>query len=83
MIKISKNSKKNSVSFTGLIWISSILAMIFTLPTLGIILGIHHYTGNWILGIILGVIVHFTTLIFAGRISKFLTRIMIKTVDQS
>ncbi|WOV93562.1 MAG: hypothetical protein R1F52_02750 [Candidatus Nitrosoabyssus spongiisocia] len=82
MIKISKKPKKNDVSFIGVIWVSSILAMIFTLPVLGIIFGVHHLTGNWVLGIILGVITHFTTLIFSGRISRFLTRSMTDMVDQ-
>ena len=58
------------------IWISTFLAMIFTLPALGIFLGIYYGTGNLALGAILGFSVHFTAFAFSGKISKFLTKIM-------
>jgi hypothetical protein len=52
------------------------MAMIFSLPSLGIFLGIYYGTGNIAVGAILGFAVHFITLAFASRISKFLTKIM-------
>lgn len=58
------------------IWISTFLAMIFTLPALGIFLGIYYGTGNLVLGAALGFSVHFTAFAFSGKISKFLTQIM-------
>ena len=58
------------------IWISTFLAMIFTLPALGIFLGIYYGTGNLVLGAILGFSVHFAAFAFSGRISRFLTKIM-------
>ena len=78
MIKFPK--KKNDISTETLInyiWISAFMGMIFSLPSLGIFLGIYYGTGNIIaVGAILGFAVHFITLAFASRISKFLTKIM-------
>lgn len=58
------------------IWISTFLAMIFTIPALSLFLGIYYGTGNLVLGAVLGFSTHFVTLVFSGRISKFLTKIM-------
>ena len=58
------------------IWISTFLAMIFTLPALGIFLGIYYSTGNLVLGAVLGFSVHFTAFAFSGKISRFITKIM-------
>ena len=58
------------------IWISTFLALIFTIPALSLFLGIYYSTGNLVLGAELGFSTHFVTLAFAGRISKFLTKIM-------
>jgi|TARA_B110000438_G_scaffold131867_1_gene127947 hypothetical protein len=77
MIKFPK--KKNDISTETLInyiWISAFMGMIFSLPSLGIFLGIYYGTGNIMVGAILGFGVHFITLAFASRISKFLTKIM-------
>ena len=71
--------KKNNVSFDvliRLIWVSSFLAMILTLPSLGLFLGIYYFTGELIIGAIIGFGVHFVTLAFSSKISKFLTRLM-------
>ena len=54
-----------------MIWVSSFLAMIFTLPSLGIFIGIFYLTGELFIGAILGFGVHFVTLAFSPRISKF------------
>ncbi|MBA4436726.1 MAG: hypothetical protein H2B04_05320, partial [Nitrosopumilaceae archaeon] len=52
------------------------MAMIFSLPPLGIFLGIYFGTGNLVIGAVLGFGVHFVTLAFSSKISKFLTQIM-------
>jgi len=58
------------------IWVSSFLAMIFTLPPLGIFLGIYYGTGNILMGAVLGFGVHFIMLATSGRISEFLVKLM-------
>ncbi len=72
----SKKKKIPAKVIINTIWISTFLAMIFTLPSLGIFLGIYYGTGNLILGAVLGFGVHVVALIFSGKISKFLIRIM-------
>ena len=77
MIRFPK--KKNDIStetMINTIWVSTFMGMIFSLPPLGIFLGIYFSTGNIAIGAILGFGVHFITLAFASRISKFLTKIM-------
>ena len=58
------------------IWISTFMAMIFALPSLGLFLGIYFWTGNLIIGAVAGFGVHFVIFAFSDRISKFLTKIM-------
>ena len=58
------------------IWVSSFLAMIFTLPPLGLFLGIYFLTGELVIGAVIGFGVHFVILAFSGRISKIITKIM-------
>jgi hypothetical protein len=77
MIRFPK--KKNDIStetVINTIWVSTFLGMIFSLPPLGIFLGIYFSTDNIAVGAILGFGVHFVTLAFSSRISKFLTQIM-------
>ena len=69
-----KNPNEQPVTFSKIIWKSSILAMIFALPALGIFLGIYYSTGDLLVGAILGFGVHFGTLAFSGRISKWLVK---------
>ena len=47
------------------IWISTFMAMIFALPSLGLFLGIYFGTGNLIIGAVAGFGVHFVILAFA------------------
>lgn len=71
--------KKKEVSIEVLInfvWVSLFLAMIFTLPSLGLFLGIYFLTGELVIGAIIGFGVHFITLAFAGKISKFITKLV-------
>ena len=54
--------KKNNVStevLIKLIWVSSFLAMILTLPSLGLFLVIYYFTGELTVGPIIGSVVHF------------------------
>ncbi len=77
MIRFPK--KKNDIStetMINTIWVSTFMGMIFSLPPLGIFLGIYFGIGNLIVGAVLGFGVHFLTLAFSSRISKFLTQIM-------
>jgi len=77
MIRFPK--KKTDIStetVINTIWVSTFMGMIFALPPLGIFLGVYYGTGNLIIGAVLGFGIHFVTLAFAGRISKFLVRVM-------
>jgi hypothetical protein len=72
-------NRKNEITTEILvktIWISTFMAMIFALPSLGLFLGIYFTTGNLIVGAVVGFGVHFVILAFSNRISKFLTKIM-------
>jgi hypothetical protein len=72
-----KNPNESPITLSKILWKSSILAMIFALPALGIFLGIFYGTGNLIAGAILGFGVHFTTLAFSTRISKWLVKLQV------
>lgn len=77
MIKFPK--KKHNISTETLIntiWVSTFLAMIFSIPPLTIFLGIYFGTGNLAVGAILGFATHFVILAFSAKISKFLTQIL-------
>ncbi len=77
MIKFPKKRTKTSTEIvTKTIWISTFLAMILSLPPLGLFLGIYFLTGNLIIGAIVGFGVHFVILVFSSKISKFLINIM-------
>ncbi len=72
----SKKKKVPTGVVVNMIWISTFLAMIFTLPALSIFLGIYYGTGNLVLGAVLGFGVHVVALAFSDRLSKFLIKIM-------
>ena len=77
MIRFPKKKTKTSTEIvTKTIWISTFLAMILSLPPLGLFLGIYFGTGNLIIGAIVGFGVHFIILVFSSKISKFLINIM-------
>ncbi len=77
MIKFPKKKTKISTEIvTKTIWVSTFLAMILSLPPLGLFLGIYFLTGNLIIGAIVGFGVHFVILVFSSKISKFLINIM-------
>ncbi len=58
------------------IWVSSFLAMIFSLPPLAVFLGIYFLTGELIIGAIIGFGLHFVILAFSGKISKVITKLV-------
>ncbi len=75
MINLDKKIPNDKpVTLSKILWKSTILALIFTIPALGIFLGIYYGTGSLIVGAILGFGVHFATLAFSGRISKWLVK---------
>lgn len=77
MIRFPKKKTKTSTEIvTKTIWISTFLAMILSLPPLGLFLGIYFLTENLIIGAVVGFGVHFVILAFSSKISKFLTSIM-------
>jgi hypothetical protein len=54
------------------VWVSTALALILSLPALGIFLGLLHWTNNMILGSLIGFATHFTLLAFSPRTSEAL-----------
>lgn len=77
MIRIHR--KKSNIStevFVNTVWVSTFLALILTMPALGIFLGIYFTTSNLAIGAVVGFGIHFATLAFSDRISKKLTEIM-------
>jgi hypothetical protein len=52
---------------------SAILALLFTVPALGLFLGIYWYTDNLLLGAIIGFAIHFLTLGLSHPISQFIS----------
>ncbi|MFQ5782358.1 MAG: hypothetical protein ACE5GR_04820 [Nitrosopumilus sp.] len=57
-------------------WVSISMALIFALPSLGVFLGIYYGTGNLVVAAVLGFGIHFVTLAFSGRISRYLNEVM-------
>jgi hypothetical protein len=77
MINLDKKMPDGKpVTLSKILWKSSILALIFTVPGLGIFLGIYYGTGNLIVGAVIGFSLHFVTLAFSGRISKWLLKVL-------
>ncbi|WKT58542.1 hypothetical protein QVH35_03950 [Candidatus Nitrosotenuis chungbukensis] len=77
MIKIHR--KKQDITTEALVntvWVSTFLALILTIPPLGIFLGIYFTTTNLVVGAVIGFGIHFVTLAFSDRISKRLTEIL-------
>lgn len=71
--------KKTQVSTEVLIkfiWVSSFLAMIFSIPPLAVFLGIYFLTGELLIGAVIGFGLHFIILAFSGKISNAITKLM-------
>ena len=76
MINLDKKKPDGEpVDFTTVLWKSSIMAVIFAVPALAIFLGIYYSTGELWIAAILGFGVHFATLAFSGRISRWLAKV--------
>jgi hypothetical protein len=56
-----------------LISTSVILALLFTVPPLGIFLGIYWHTDNLLMSVIIGFTIHFLTIGFSHPISQFIS----------
>ena len=76
MIRIHKKTDITTEVLVNTVWVSTFLALILTIPALGIFLGIYFTTSNLVVGAIVGFGVHFVTLAFSDRISKAITRIL-------
>jgi hypothetical protein len=76
MIRIHKKKTEITIETLGnLVRVSTFLALILTLPGLGLFLGIYFATANVLVGAALGFGLHFVTLAYSDRISKRLTRL--------
>ena len=76
---IRLGGKKTEITMETLVntvWISTFLALILTLPALGVFLAIFFTTGNLLIGAVVGFGLHFATLVFSDRISRALTRVL-------
>ena len=58
------------------VWVSTFLALILTVPSLIMFMGIYFSTGNILLGTVVGFGLHFVGLAYSEKISKGLLRIM-------
>ena len=56
-------------------WVSSALALIMTLPPLGILLALHYNGGNILAGAVIGFGLHFVLLALSERLSNALSRL--------
>jgi len=75
MSKFPPEKKGTSINvFTNKVTIC--MALLFAVPSLGIFLGVYYVFENLLIGAVLGFIVHFVILAFAGKISKRLNEIM-------
>lgn len=75
---ILKNQALNVSSdvFAKSIWVSSCLAIVFTLPPLALLVGIYWNTGNLLAGAIVGFTVHFAILAISPKLSVVLSSVM-------
>jgi hypothetical protein len=56
-------------------WVSTALALILTLPSLGIFLGFYYSGGNLLIGAVVGFGLHFVLLAMSERITSMLSRL--------
>jgi hypothetical protein len=57
-------------------WVSTALAVILTLPALGVFIAVSHNSGNILIGSVIGFGLHFLLLSASGRISSALSSIL-------
>ena len=58
----------------GIIAKSTVMAVVFAAPPIGIFLALHHYTGSVLVGAVVGFGAHFAILAFSPRIAQLLIR---------
>ncbi len=58
----------------GIIAKSTVMAIVFAAPPIGIFLALHHYTGSVLVGAVVGFGAHFAILAFSPRIAQLLIR---------
>jgi hypothetical protein len=71
--------KKQELSVETIVntaWVSTFLALILTIPSLVIFMGIYLSTGNILLGVLVGFGLHFVGLGYSDKISKGLLRLV-------
>ena len=69
--------RKNWLTYDVLVntlWVSTTLALLLTLPSIGIFLYVFLETGSWLTGTLLAFGIHFVILAFSEKISKFLLK---------
>ena len=69
--------QKNWLTYDVLVntlWVSTTLALILTLPSIGIFLYVFLATGSWLTGALLAFGIHFVILAFSEKISNFLLK---------
>lgn len=77
MIRLHKKKQDiTTETLVNTVWVSTFLALVLTIPALGVFLGIYFTTGNLLIGAIVGFGLHFIALAFSDRISKKLTAIL-------
>jgi hypothetical protein len=62
--------------FVKSIWVSSGLAMMFTLPPLGVLIAIYWNTGNLLVAAVVGFTFHFVILGASPKLSNWLSSFM-------
>ena len=70
-------NRKNWLTYDVLVntlWVSTTLALILTLPSIGIFLFVFLETGDWLSGALLAFGIHFVVLAFSEKISRFLLK---------
>ena len=73
MIDISKkNPNSEPISLSKILGKSTILALILTVPSLTVFLILYYSFDNLLVAAVVGFGIHFVTLAFVGKISKFL-----------
>ncbi len=77
MIRIHKKKTEiTAETLVNTVWVSTFLALILTIPALGVFLGIYFTTSNLLVGAVIGFGLHFVALAFSDRISKQLLRLL-------
>ncbi|NDB32353.1 MAG: hypothetical protein EB150_06625 [Nitrososphaeria archaeon] len=75
MIRLgAKRTEITTEMLVNTVWVSTFLALILTMPALGLFMGIYFTTGHLLIGALVGFSLHFATLAFSDKISKALTR---------